>query len=65
METDLNKKVVKDIDDMHDKQVEDMLTKGGPGDRSQPGNVNSEEWWKWDNLSDYTKPPLNIMSREV
>ena len=38
METDLNKKVVKDIDDMHDKQVEDMLTKGGPGDRSQPGN---------------------------
>ena len=55
METDLNKKVVKDIDDMHDKQVEDMLTKGGPGDRSQPGNVNTEEWWKWDNLSDYTK----------
>ena len=55
METDLNKKVVKDIDDMHDKQIEDMLTKGGPGDRSKPGEVNTEEWWKWNNLSDYTK----------
>ena len=40
---------------MHDKQVEDMLTKGGPGDKSKPGDVNTEEWWKWDNLSDETK----------
>jgi organic radical activating enzyme len=53
--SDLNNKPVKDIDDMHDKQVEKMLTKGGPGDRSTPGNVNTEEWWKWENLSDKTK----------
>lgn len=53
--TDMNEKLVKDIDDMHDKQIEDMLTKGGPGDRSTPGNVNTEEWWKWNNLSDQTK----------
>ena len=31
--SDLNNKPVKNIDDMHDKQVEDMLTKGGPGDK--------------------------------
>ena len=24
----------------------EYLTKGGPGDRSEPGNVNTEEWWK-------------------
>ena len=53
--SDLNNKPVKNIDDMHDKQVEDMLTKGGPGDKSKPGDVNTEEWWKWDNLSDETK----------
>ena len=53
--SDLNNKPVKDIDDMHDKQIEKMLKKGGPGDRSKPGNVNTEEWWKWDNLSDKTK----------
>ena len=53
--SDLNNKPVKDIDDMHDKQIEKMLKKGGPGDRSTPGNVNTEEWWKWDNLSDQTK----------
>ena len=53
--SDLNNKPVKNIDDMHDKQVEDMLTKVGPGDKSKPGDVNTEEWWKWDNLSDETK----------
>ena len=53
--SDLNNKPVKDIDDMHDKQIEKMLKKGGPGDRSKPGNVNTEEWWKWENLSDKTK----------
>ena len=53
--SDLNNKPVKNIDDMHDKQVEDMLTKGGPGDKSKPGDVNTEEWWKWNNLSDETK----------
>ena len=30
-----------------------MLTKGGPGDRSKPGNVNTEAWWK--NLNDEGK----------
>ena len=40
---------------MHDKQVEDMFTKDGSGDKSKPGDVNTEEWWKWDNLSDETK----------
>ena len=53
--SDLNNKAVKEIDDMHDKQIEDMLTKGGPGDKSRPGYVNTEEWWKWNNLSDETK----------
>ena len=24
----------------------EFLTKGGPGDRSTPGHVNTEEWWK-------------------
>jgi 7-cyano-7-deazaguanine synthase in queuosine biosynthesis len=30
-----------------------MLTKGGPGDRSTPGNVNTGAWWK--NLNDEGK----------
>jgi len=35
---------------MTEKKLPDFLTKGGPGDRSEPGNINTEEWWK--NLND-------------
>jgi len=28
------------------KDLPEHLTKGGPGDDSTPGNVNTEEWWK-------------------
>ena len=52
--SDLNNSSVKDIDDMHDKQIEKM-EKEQSRDRSKPNNVNTEEWWKWENLSDKTK----------
>lgn len=38
----------KDTDDYLDEIVNlpKFMTKGGPGDRSKPGDVNTEEWWK-------------------
>ena len=66
--SDLNNKPVKDIDDMHDKQVEKMLTKGGPGDRSTPGNVNTEEWWKWEKPSYFfrgRRVPIDLIRGDV
>lgn len=31
---------------MKNNDLPEHLTKGGPGDDSTPGNVNTEEWWK-------------------
>jgi len=31
---------------MSKKHLPESLTKGGPGDNSRPGNINTEEWWK-------------------
>ena len=28
------------------KDLPEHLTKGGPGDESSPGNVNTEAWWQ-------------------
>jgi hypothetical protein len=29
-----------------DDELPDFLTKGGPGDKSSPGNVNTDAWWQ-------------------
>ena len=31
------------------------MTKGGPGDLSLPGNVNTTEWWRPENMSEHGK----------
>lgn len=33
-------------DSMSKKDLPESLTKGGPGDNSKPGEVNTEEWWR-------------------
>ena len=38
-----------------DLRLPKYMTKGGPGDLSMPGNVNTTEWWRPENMSEHGK----------
>ena len=38
-----------------DLKLPEYMTRGGPGDLSMPGNVNTTEWWRPENMSELGK----------
>lgn len=49
---------------MSDKLPE-HLTKGGPGDKSEPGNVNTEEWWRDVKPEDQTELMKQAKNKDI
>jgi hypothetical protein len=46
-------------------KLPEHMTKGGPGDRSEPGNVNTEEWWRDVKPEDETELIRQAKSKEI
>ena len=38
-----------------DLKLPEYMTRGGPGDLSMPGNVNTTEWWRPEHMSELGK----------